>query len=159
MTKVTTSVVLVSPKAIGSFGDESSWRIGLTCQVVDGGSNGPFLLCDMPGRTQHAIPWQDLTDEAAVSAVLFALCLYFGDGPLLGILEATHNIIIENSELTVAPFYDFAPEVRWQLFERLRNSVKIAFIELEKNSSLTADAMKTIQDNGISAIKFEQSKA
>lgn len=154
MTKVTTSIVLVSPKAIGSFGDESSWRIGLSCQVVDGGSNGPFLMCDMPGRTQHAIPWQDLSSESGEAALLFALCLYFGDGAVLGLLEDTRNVVIEGGELRIAPYYEFAPEVKARLYERIRDWVKIAFVEFEQDTSLTSDVLGRLEANGISVNRF-----
>ena len=154
VTKVTTAVLLAGPKDIGPFSDESAWRIGLTCQVVDGGSNGPFMLCDMPGRTQHAIPWHDLGTESAVDAALFALCLYYGDGYILGMLEDTHNVVVEDNDLRLAPFYEFAPEVKARLFERMSGLVKLAVLDFGQESSLTHEALRELEANGLSITRF-----
>lgn len=156
MTKVTTATILAGPKSVGSFGDEDSWRIGLTCQVVDGGSNGPFLLCNMPGRREQVIPWRGLTTESGVSAVLFALCIYYGDEGMLGLLEDTHNVIAEGGELRIAPFYEFSPEVATILFSRISEIVKIALIPLADDSSLTQEIVEYLALSGIKITSFNR---
>jgi len=154
VTKVTTAVILAGPKYIGSFGDDASWRVGLTCQVVDGGSNGPFLICNMPGRIEHTIPWHDLDEDSGVSAVLLALAVYFGNGHILGLLEDTHNVYFEDGQMLLARFYELAPEVRLQLFKHLTDVVKIAVVNFAEDSSLTPRIAQQLSDGGISTEFF-----
>lgn len=158
MTKATTAVIFAGPKYTGSFGDTQDWRIGLYCQVVDGGSNGPFLLCNMPGRIEQAIPWHGLDEESGVSAVLLAVAFYYGNDHILGLLEDTHNVYFEDDQMFIAKSYELAPEVRQQLFNHLSDIVKIGIINVSEESSLTPRISQLLENGRISIEVFDRQK-
>jgi len=154
MSKNTTAMIFAGPKSFGSFGDSDGWRIGLTCQVVDGATSGPFLLCSMPGVPEQIIPWQGLNVEAGVHAVLMALALFYGDGSVQGSLLDTHNIEIESGVARPARFYEFAPEVEKRLFGGLRKLIKVGVINLAPDSSLSQPMVDYLVRHGISVERF-----
>lgn len=148
--KHTTAMVFAGPKAIGSFGDESAWRIGLTCQVVDGGTSGPYWLCVMPGKKELAVMWNGLGIDEGVHSLILALALSFGDRQVIGILESTHNIVEGPEGLSPAPYWEIAPEVEAGLTSLLRERVKLGAIFIDEQSSLTEAMLAKLVGLGFS---------
>lgn len=154
VTKITTAMMFAGPKSIGSFGDEDGWRIGLTCQVVDGGSNGPFLICAMPGKEELIIHWQGLEMLDGAHALLLALAIFYGDASVHGWLLETENVTQVGDELTPAPFFEFAPEVERQLVSRMKSIVKLGVITLAPDSSLKQEMVEYLVRRGLSVERF-----
>lgn len=147
-------MIFAGPKAIGSFGDEDGWRIGLTCQLVDGGSNGPFLICNMPGKEEQIIHWQGLDVLDGAHALLLALAIFYGDGNVHGWLLETENVLQVGEELKPAPFFEFAPEVERQLLARMKTIVKLGVVTLAPESSLKQEMVDYLVRRGLSVERF-----
>jgi hypothetical protein len=148
VTKVTTAALLVGPKYIGPFADSDCWRIGLTVQVVDGGSNGPYLHCVLPGKPELTIPWHGFEPLAGNDALLLAISLFSGDSLAIGLLLQSHNVTVHGDELLVAEFYELTPELRRRLTDHFQDAVKIAWVKLSPDSSFSDELAGSLAADG-----------
>jgi hypothetical protein len=153
-----TALVIVSPP-VGPWGDRL-WRIALSLQLVEGGSQAYWLL------TPATPPEHDLTnttvgleipdDDGVIDSLLLAIAAQLGNEPEIHILEETHNIQVDAEARTIAPYWEIAPETRQHLAEVLAPTFRLGIVTLEPNSLITPHVIEELSLLGFDVDVFFQ---
>lgn len=145
MTKFSSALLMVGPAQVGIFGDDL-WRVGLTSQLVEGGSNGPYWLTPVTGfreKEETALIIGEIQSSVLVDSVIILSALASGEKRALGLLFDTHNVVQDEYGLHVAPYWELAPSVRDALVRYISPLVKLGLVRLDSetlmNQSLVND--------------------
>ncbi len=157
MTTSSTALVMVGPAGVGSFNDRL-WRVNPNgCQLVEGGSNGPYFLLRSEAQ-EFPVHLDGTTTDEVVAGFLLSLALIVKDEHCLGLLRATHNLVGPWGEDRVAQFWELAPEVERSLVNRLKPLCRVGIVILDENSLFTSEVFSELQSRGFDVVKFETSE-
>lgn len=152
MTATTTAVLMISAKGFGPFASPG-WRLNSTVEVVDGSSNGPYLLTSQsdPSTQRPVEPLfvNSLEPEFMVDAIVLLLAAQVGTESAMGWLTATENVIESTEQIKFAPYWDLDSRVRDQILIDFKDRIKLGIVLLEENSSLNNAAIDELRSLGI----------
>lgn len=159
MSTVSTALVIVGPSGIGPF-HSPEWRVGLTIQLVEGGTNGPYWL-STPGEVLPGVTRPDflLIDSLKPEDIAKSLCLLLISitTPQLELEELIHNgTLVKNQRGIGFPSpWKFNKDLLKACLKSLAENYKIGIVSLDEFSLLTDETTEILQKNfGISCSKF-----
>jgi hypothetical protein len=151
VTKFSSALLMVGPAQVGIFGDDL-WRVGLTSQLVVGGSNGPFWLSPVTGqqgKEESALLLESTDTSVIVDSVVILGSIASNDDQALGILRDSHNLVDDAFGEHVAPYWELTPSTRQQLLDRIVDRVRLGFVLLESESLLDQRFFECIRETGL----------
>jgi hypothetical protein len=158
MTSMTTALVMISSKGFGPFASPG-WRVNATVQVVDGGSNGPFLLtsqCDPDSeRDLGTLFVNSLEGEFLVDALVMLLGAQVGSESALGWLVETENAALSHERIEFAPYWDLDARVRDNLLGDFKDRVKLGVVTLDDSGSLNQQVLAEMKGLGVEMHSFQ----
>lgn len=162
MTRVTTSSLLFSPRTLGPWGDEHSWRFdGTIAQLVEGGTHFYWHVC--PGGSEHglarqisSVPIELPSAEFVVRSVVLLSTLLFGNENEIGLMRELHNFTENDGRIGAAPFWDLSDHDTEWFASSVGQRIKIAATVLDEFSSLTPAVCARVEHLGLRIDRFEQ---
>lgn len=157
VTATTTAVLMISAKGFGPFA-APGWRLNSTVEVVDGGSNGPYLLTSQsdPSTQRPVEPLfiNSLGPEFMVDAIVLLIAAQVGTESAMGWLTSTENVIESTEFIRFAPYWDLDGRVRDQLLRDFKDRIKLGIVVLEENSSLNKPVIDDLRSLGLEISLF-----
>jgi hypothetical protein len=156
MSRNTTTFVMVGPKGIGAFQDPL-WRVGVTAQLVEGGSNGPYwLTAPATHRDDEAGPESlviNSDDPQLVAGSLVALlAATVGDDALIAHLRRAGLITMSDGRRSIRTPWHLSGADLDECAESL--SVRIGIVRLAEHSALDAAAVAALRSWGFTVDEF-----
>jgi hypothetical protein len=139
MTSFSTALLFVGPSGVGPF-HSRNWRVGVTAQLVEAGSNGPYWLYEHEGR-EHVVAIEGLDEDSVTRSIVMLLGHVIDNAFARGWLWDTHNLVLrEDGSTAVAPCWELADSVLESVASNLREVCRLGWVRLD-SSSLFDDAV------------------
>jgi len=158
MTRQSTALLSFSPLYTSSWGDETSWRIAGTCQLVEGSQPYWIVTPTLPAENETTpaeilVQYPDVS--SVVQSVLIIMAAWFGDAKVLRYLLETHNVEVDSQGVRkIAPYFELSEEgVAW-IAAALRDKVKLALTQLDEMCLLDAEAIESLRRLGFVVTVF-----
>lgn len=154
MTDVSTALLMIGPSGVGPF-HSPDWRVAGCAQLVEGGSNGPYWLYGDTSGTERVLMIDSLDAQIVADSVLLLIAVMANNPKALGMLEATHNVSIqEQGQLSIAPYWDLADTVRNYVASAMRTSVRTGLVILDETSVANHEVIAHLLGLGITLDTF-----
>lgn len=158
MSRQSTALLTIGPRAISPWGDTDIWRVSGTAQLVEG--SVPYWIVSPTQPAEHsARPYEVGIEvpytEAVVESILLLLGLHFGDDDLADLLVEHHNLTIESDgSRTLAPYPELADEVADEVAKRLASRLRLGVTLLDDDCLVDSDVVATLRDVGFTVDVF-----
>lgn len=157
MTKTTTALIALGPATISPWGDEA-WRIGLTVQLVEGGSPAYWLSNPTlePLHSVHPlhVDIEVPDEECTFNALLLSIAVQVGGEKIEHLLLETHNIALSGRVREIAPYWDLSDDLVHALGLEIAGKVRIAVTLLDEQTLMTKAVIAKLRSLGISVSVF-----
>lgn len=159
MTRVSTALLIISPRSVGSFADRA-WRLAGSAQLVEGSS--PYWIATPTQPSQHQVIPSEIEvaapqDDCVIESILFLLASHFGGDAVENHLLETHNISLgQNGARELARFYELVDETKDFLARNLCETLRIGFLKLDESSLVNDGVIRALRDFGFDVEVFAQ---
>ncbi len=159
MTRVSTALLIISPRSVGSFADRA-WRLAGSAQLVEGSI--PYWIATPTQPSQHQVSPSEIEvaapqDDCVVESILFLLASHYGGVEVENHLLETHNICLgQNGARELARFYELVGETMYFLSRNLCETVRIGFVRLDESSLVNDGVIGALRDLGFDVEVFGQ---
>lgn len=157
MTTLTTSLLFVSPAAVGPFADADLWRVGPACGLVEGGTNGPYFLMNSGQDNEYAFMLDGLDVETTVRATILAISVLSQNENARHLLVQSHNLIETPKGFQIAPYWDLADDVGNQLTQILSSVCRIGVVQLDEQPLISGKVLAELARVGFEVTVFRSS--
>jgi hypothetical protein len=151
---MTTSLLFVGPAAVGPFGDADLWRVGPSCGLVEGGTNGPYFLMNGGQVNEYAMMVDGLDVDTALRAVILVLAVLSQNENAHYLLTESHNLVETSTGLQVAPCWDLADDVANQLVQILAASCRVGLVQLDRQPLISEAVLAELSRLGFAVTVF-----
>ena len=159
MTRVSTALLTVSPRVVGTFADEA-WRISGYAQIVEGSI--PYWIITPTQPAQHRVNPDEIEVAAPqnaciVESILFLLASHFGDDVVENYLVETHNISLgQDGTRELARFYEIVDDAKDFLARHLCDVIRLGITRLDETSLVNEAVIGALRDLGFDVAIFTQ---
>jgi hypothetical protein len=161
VSKSTTTFVMVGPTAVGAFQDPL-WRVGVTVQLVEGGSNGPYWLTAPATHGDAGVVPESLVidsdDPQLVARSLVALlAATVGDDDLVAHLQRAGLVRVTDGRRHIRSPWHLSGADLDECVDSL--SVRIGIVRLAQHSVLDAESVTALRSWGFTVDEFTPAPA
>jgi hypothetical protein len=159
MTRVSTALLTVSPRVVGTFADEA-WRISGCAQIVEGSI--PYWIVTPTQPAQYRVSPDEIEvaapqDACVVESILFLLASHFGGDVVEQYLVETHNISLgQDGTRELARFYEIVDDAKDFLARNLCEVIRLGITRLEETSLVNEAVTVALRDLGFDVAIFTQ---
>jgi hypothetical protein len=159
MTRVSTALLTIGPRLVGSYG-ERAWRISGSAQIVEGST--PYWITTPTQPSQYQVSPSEIEvaapqDDCVIESILFLLASHFGGEAVENYLLETHNISLgENGTRQLARFYELVDETKYFLARNLCETLRLGVIRLDDSSLVNDGVIGALRDLGFDVEVFGQ---
>lgn len=148
MTRVSTALLMIGPKVVGSWADRA-WRLSLCAQMVEG--SVPYWIVTPTQPAQHPVSPDEIEvssphADSVVESILFLVASHLGDEAVEENLVETHNIEVNNlGHRELARFYELSEHSQSFLANRMSQQVRLGLTQLDDLSLVNDEVIQRLR--------------